>query len=388
MELTANFDGISLDDLRKTGATKWAKEEGSIGAFVAEMDFGAAPAIQNALHDAVEEGSFGYLPRRLIAQLQDATAEMYGECFNCSIAPKDVNPVPDVIKALQLAIEHHSAPGSKVIVPTPAYMPFILIPEMAGREVIQVPMIGPADHMQLDLEAINVAFQEGGNLLVLCNPYNPVGRVFTIEEMVALSEVVACHDGRVFSDEIWAPLVYEGRHIPYASVNEAAAGHTITAISASKAWNLPGLKCAQVITSNDADREIWERIGFFAGHGVSNLGVTANVAAYREGQNWLAQVVSYLDGNRMLLGELVEQHLPGVRYSPPQGTYISWLDFRDTPLSDGPAEFFAEKAGVHLTDGATCGDGLEGFARFIFATPRPIMREAFARMGKAMRDAE
>ena len=387
MNLTDTFDSITQQQLRKTGATKWATDDDMIGAFVAEMDFGAAPSITKALHEAVDEAAFGYLPRRLVTELQDATAAMYQERFGWAFAPSDVRPVPDVIKALQLALEHHSEQDTKVIVPTPAYMPFLLIPKMAGREILQVPMVPGEQGMMLDLAGIDAAFKDGGNLLILCNPYNPAGRVFSAEELTALSEVVDRHNGRVFSDEIWAPLVYEGRHIPYASVNPVAAGHTITATSASKAWNLPGLKCAQVITSNDKDREIWERIGFFAGHGVSNLGVTANVAAYRDGHEWLAQVVAYLDGNRKFLAELVEEHLPGVRYSPPQGTYVSWLDFRDTPLNQNPAEFFKEKASVHLTDGASCGEGFEGFARFIFATPRPIMRAAFERMGEAMRSA-
>tara|TARA_A100001391_G_scaffold48774_4_gene29026 strand:- start:7206 stop:8375 length:1170 start_codon:yes stop_codon:yes gene_type:complete len=384
---THTIDAISLADLHQTGATKWTGDDEMIGAFVAEMDFNTDPEIKAALHEAVDEGAFGYLPGKLRDQLQEATAEFYARKLGWSFEPSDVRHVPDVIKALQLAIEHHSAPDTPLIVPTPAYMPFILIPPLQGREVIQVPMAECDGRMTFDLDALQGAFDQGGNLLVLCNPYNPLGRVFSREELVAVSELVARNGGRVFSDEIWAPLVYgENRHVPYASVNEAAASHTITAVSASKAWNLPGLKCAQVITSNDADREIWDRIGFFAGHGTSNLGAVANIAAYRDGDQWLAKVLAYLDRNRIAITDLVAQHLPGVRYSQPEGTYIAWLDMRELEGIENPAEFFKEHAQVHMTDGASCGEGFEGFARFIFATPLPILTEAFERMGKALRE--
>lgn len=389
MSLFEQIDAIKLDDLRRTGATKWASRDDMIGAFVAEMDFGIAPQIIDALHRAVDEGSFGYLPATMVAELRKATAAMLAARHGWNVAGSDIHPVPDVIKALELAIKHHSTDGSKVIVPTPAYMPFLSIPPIFGRQVVEVPMIFADGQYVLDLPGIQRAFDEGGNLLILCNPYNPVGRVFDCDELIQVSEVVDRNGGRVFADEIWAPLVYPGqKHVSYASISEVAAGHTVTAISASKAWNLPGLKCAQVITSNDADREIWRKIGFFAAHGTSNLGVAANVAAYRDGFDWLGEVIAYLDRNRHALAALVEEKLPGVKYHAPEGTYIGWLDFRDTAIADAPAAFFKEHAQVHLTEGATCGSGFEGFARLIFATPLPILEEAISRMGAALTSRE
>ncbi|GAB3916178.1 hypothetical protein GCM10027613_14060 [Microlunatus endophyticus] len=220
---------------------------------------------------------------------------------------------------------------------------------------------------------------------MLCNPYNPVGRVFGIDELTAISDVVAEHGGRVFSDEIHAPLVYPGaKHVPYASVNEVAASHTVTAISASKAWNLPGLKCAQLIISNDADALAWEDFGQFAGHGTATPGVVANTAAYTSGRPWLDEVVGYLDNNRRLLGELLAEELPMIKYTPPEGTYIGWLDCRDLELGMNPADFFREHAGVALTDGEGCG--APGFVRMIFATPEPILTTAVRQMGAAVRD--
>jgi cystathionine beta-lyase len=293
------------------------------------------------------------------------------------VDPVDVRPVADVVAALTLAIEHFSAPGTPVVLPTPAYMPFVSVPPRLGREVIEVPLTGAHRY---DLDALAAAFEAGGDLLILCNPHNPVGRVLTAEEMLGVADVVDRYGGRVFSDEIHAPLVFgDARHVPYASLSPVTAGHTLTATSASKAWNLPGLKCAQVVLSNDADRETWAAVGPLAEHGAATLGVIANTAAYAEGGPWLADVLDYLDGNRRLLGEYVAELLPGVGYAPPEGTYLGWLDFRATGPAE-PAPYFLEKAGVAMTDGLQCGEAGRGFARLNFALPRPVLREAIERM--------
>jgi cystathionine beta-lyase len=264
-------------------------------------------------------------------------------------------------------------------------MPFLTVPPSMGRELIQVPLLSTDDGWSLDLDGLDAAYRAGGHLLILCNPYNPVGKVFTTEELLAVSEVVSRHGGRVFSDEIHSPLVYPGaRHVPYASLSDETAAHTVTATSASKAFNLPGLKCAQIILTNDADAEVWERIGFMASHGAANLGVVANTVAFTAGRPWLDEVVGYLDSNRRVLADLVGKHLPGVRYRPPEGTYIGWLDCRALDLGV-PADFFREHAGVALTDGAACGEAGAGHVRLVFATPRPILEEAVSRMGDALR---
>ncbi|SEB38282.1 cystathione beta-lyase [Paramicrobacterium humi] len=384
MTFADEIDAKTLDVLRASGGLKWTDPDVPIGAFVAEMDFGVAPVISTALHEAVDAGVFGYMPPAMGDELKQATAERLRDKQGWEITAKQVFPVPDVIKALEVTIEHFSKPGSKVIVPTPSYMPFLFVPPTLGREVIEVPMLNDDGVWRFDLDVIQRAYDDGGDVLILCNPYNPLGRVFTREELAGVSEVVDRNGGRVFSDEIWAPLVYPGSElVSYATVSDVAAGHTITGVSASKAWNLPGLKCAQLIVSNDADQAVLDEIGMWIGHGASNLGAIANTVAYREGQPWLDGVVDYLDGNRRELVSLVEQHLPGVRVSMPQGTYVGWLDFRDTGI-ENPGEHFREHAGVGLTDGSACGVAGVGSARFIFAMPRPVMREAIVRMAAAL----
>jgi cysteine-S-conjugate beta-lyase len=189
----------------------------------------------------------------------------------------------------------------------------------------------------------------------------------------------------VFSDEIHAPLVYDGHtHVPYASLTDATAAHTVTAVSASKAWNLPGLKCAQLVLSNDADAARWEEVGFMAEHGASNPGVVANIAAYESGGPWLADVLAYLDGNRRLLGDLLREQVPEIGYLPPEGTYLAWLDCRRLALGDHPAEYLLEHAGVALTDGPACGVAGAGFARLNLATPRPVLEQTVARLADAL----
>jgi cystathionine beta-lyase len=338
-----------------------------------------------ALQDGVDRQVTGYLPPTLVPELAAATARWQRDRYGWDVPAERIHPLADVLAGLDAAIRYYSAPGSAVIVPTPAYMPFLLLPTVLGREIVEVPSIVEDGRHRLDVDGIARAFEAGGGLLVLCNPWNPVGRVLAHEELVAVSEVVEAHDGRVFADEIHGPLVFpEARHVPYASVSLAAARHSVTATAASKAWNLPGLKCAQLILTNEADEARWAEVGQWAGHGASTLGVLASTAAYRDGGAWLDGVLEVLDANRAVLGGLLGEHLPEVGYTVPEGTYIAWLDFRALGLEESPADFFLREAGVALTDGIACGRAGAGHARFVFATPRPILEEAVRRMAEAV----
>ena len=381
-------DRINEDELRARGSLKWTKGgPGVIGAFVAEMDFGAAPPIEAALLDSVKRADFGYLTERAVADMADACAAWQRDRYGWDVDPDRVRPLPDVITGLAAAITVFSRPGSPVILPTPAYMPFLTIPGSLGREVIQVPMAVDGGHYVLDLNGIDAAFRRGGDLLILCNPSNPVGRVYGKAELTAVAEVVEANGGRVFADEIHAPLLYPGgTHVPYASLHAAAAAHTVTATAASKGWNLPGLKCAQLLLSNDRDAATWAERGTTFEHGASTPGVQATIAAYRDGGPWLADVVAYLDDSRTYLDGLLREHLPEIGYQPPEGTYLAWLDCRTLlPGVASPADFFLAAAQVMLTDGAACGDAGQGHVRLNFATPRPVLAEIVRRMTVAVR---
>lgn len=382
--IAATFDALTAESLTGVLGRKWTSYPECIGAFVAEMDYGTAPAVQQALRDAVEANFFGYTPQQAMDDLQEATSRWYRDMSGWEVPAERVAIIADVLTGMQFAIEHYSAPGSKIIVPTPAYMPFLSLPGHLGREIIEVPMVNANGVWSYDLDGIDRAFADGGGMLVICNPHNPIGRVLKREEMEAVSEVVARHNGRVFSDEIHAPLVYPGeQHVPYASVNEVAASHTITSIAASKAWNIAGLKCAQLVISNDADAEVWKTAGAF-NHGASTLGVVASAAAYNDGREWLQEVIAYLDGNRKLLARLLEEHIPGARYTMPEGTYLAWIDLTQTPLDGDLGAFFRDEAKVAITDGSACGAVAKRNIRFNLAMPRHLLEQAIRQMGAAM----
>lgn len=388
MSLADRIDATTADDLHAAGSLKWSEPD-LLGAWIAEMDFGVDPVVRDALARALDDAVYGYQPPHLAAALADATAAHLHDAHGWTVDPADVRPMPDVVAGLEFVLDHVVDDGTKVIVPTPAYMPFLTVPGLHGREIIELPMVRGDDGRHVfDLEGLQRAFDDGGRLLLLVNPANPVGRVFTPGELRAVAAVVERNDGRVFADEIWAPLVHDDAvHVPYADLDDATAGHAITALSASKAWNLPGLKCAVLVLSNDADRARMERVGMWAGHGTANPGIVATVAAFREGGPWLDEVRAYLTGNRDRLLELVGNDLPGVTMTRPEGTYVGWLDLRSTPAAGAPSAFFRREAGVWLTDGASCGHAGHGHARLIFATPRPVLEQIVARMATALAGA-
>jgi cystathionine beta-lyase len=380
-----SYDTLQVDELRRRGSIKWTRPEPDVlAAWVAEMDYPPAPAIDAALRDAVARGYTGYPPDDASTGLPAATAAVLAD-RGLTVPAERVRLLPDILRGIELAIGLYSAPGSAVLVPTPSYPPFFEVTEVCGRQVVPVPLVETEAGPSYDLAAIDAGLAAGAGTLILCNPHNPLGRTFRADELRALAEVVAAHPGaRVIADEVHAPLVYPGaRHVPYASVSAAAAGHSVTLVSASKGWNLPGLKCAQVVLTSEADARRWDSLAFVQTLGASTLGIVANLAAYSAGAGWLADTVSYLDANRRLLADLLAEHLPAVRYRMPEATYLAWLDCRELGVAD-PAAFFAAEARVLVNDGADFGAVGRGFVRLNFATSAPILTEVVRRMGAAV----
>ena len=379
------FDLLTEDALRERRSLKWSRYGPAIGAFVAEMDFGTAPAVTRSLLETVHGGQLGYATPEAAAEMARSCAGWLVRRYGWHVPPGWISPLADVVAGLQAAIEKFTPPGSPIVLPTPAYMPFLAVPALLGRELIEVPMIERDGRTNYDLDGIAAALDRGARLVVHVNPHNPLGRVFTADEQLALADVVAAAGARVFADEIHAPLVYPGAvHRPYASLSPETARHTVTATSTSKAWNVPGLKAAQLILSDAADVEHWARVGSMYGHGASTPGLRAATAAYDDGGNWLDDVLAYLDGNRRLLADLVAEHLPGVGFTPPEGTYLAWLDCRRLGLEGSAGAFFLERAGVALVDGPECGAPGAGHVRLNFATPRPVLATIVERMAAAV----
>lgn len=383
------YDSLTVEDLAGTLGVKWTMFPDCIGAFIAEMDYGSAPAIKEDLRAAVDAGFFGYLPKAKEQELAEACAGWYHRHTSWDVQPEQIHSMPDVLKGLELTLQYYAPKGGKVILPTPAYMPFLMIPGRLNREIVQVPMERTGYGWEYDYDGIERAFRDGGEVLIVCSPHNPIGKVARRDEMEKLAEIVDRYDGRVFSDEIHAPLVYKGaEHVPYASISDTAAGHTITAVAASKAWNFAGLKCAQLIISNEDDQKIWDDGAWWAAHGASTLGVVASIAAFEKSEEWLDDVIAYLDGNRQRLAELVEEHLPGVTYVMPEGTYLAWLDFTATKVPVDVATFFREEAKVAITDGSACGEVGEKGVRLNFSMSRPMLDQTLCAMGMALRSLD
>lgn len=355
-----------------------------LAAWVAEMDFPLAPVLQAALHDAVERSCAGYPPGPDASGLPAACAAWLAQRFGVAVEPRQIKILPDVLRGIELAIAAFSRPESPVVVMTPSYPPFFETVRVAGRLIVETPMAMHEGRYVFDLDAIDAALRAGAGTVILCNPHNPLGRVFRREELAALAAIVAAHGARVIADEVHAPLIYPGAtHVSYSTVSDAAAYHSVTITSASKGWNLPGLVCAQIVLTNGADVERWDRLSFLQTHGASVLGMLANRVAFEQGESWLRDVVSYLDGNRTLLAELLEEALPGVGYTIPQGTFLAWLDCRALGI-DKPAAFFLQHAKVALLDGTAFGEPGVGYVRLNFATSRSILTQIVQRMAVAV----
>jgi cystathionine beta-lyase len=382
------WDEITPESLRARGIRKWVDiGEDELGAYVAEEDFGTPPSVEAAMADVVRRGAYGYLPQSAAQEACAALTGFVARRHGWRIGADDVRIIPDVMAGLEWAMSHFTPPGSKILVPTPAYAPFLAVPRWHGRDVVQLPMLDVATDPRLDLEALDrVLATEDIGLLVLCNPHNPTGHVMSAEEHRDLDRVLARHpDVRVFSDEIHAPVTLgDSVHLPYAAHSPEAARRTITATSASKCFGLPGLRAAFVILTNPDDHEVWERLGDRPLRLASTPGVYASTAAYTDGDDWLDDLRAYLTAERDEMMSLIARALPRVALPRPQGTYIAFLDFGAYRLDEPPAAVIRERSGVVLTDGADSGRGFEDWARLVWATPRPVLRQMIHRMGRAL----
>ena len=380
------LDHQSADDLRARGGLKWTTYPDAIGAFVAESDYGTAPSVVDAVRARVDVEGFGYTPTHVRADAVNAFTRWAADRYAWDVDPARVQLIPDVLSSLEIALTHFTRPDAAVILPTPAYMPFFGLLRSHGRAIVETPMLREADAWEFDYDAIDHAFASGAGLLILVNPANPIGAVFTREQLLPLVDIVERHGGRVWSDEIHAPLRFDGRpHVSYASLSDTAAAHTITAASISKGWNTPGLKCAQTIFSAEESARgatASESAAFATAH----LGIYATAAAYNDGREWMDGLVEHLQVNRDLLGELIAEQLPRARYIPPQGTYLAWIDLREYNVPNVHG-YLLNEAGVALTDGNACGSGLDGHVRLNFALPRPLLADAVARIGAALATA-
>ncbi|MER5883380.1 MalY/PatB family protein [Streptomyces sp. NPDC001941] len=388
---------VSLAELRRRGSAKWrAHPEDVLPLWVAEMDVPLAPPVAEAVHRAVDLGDTGYAYGTAYAEALAAFASARWGWDGLRVP--DTALVPDVMLGVVEVLRLVTDPGDAVVVCPPVYPPFYAFVAHDGRRVLEAPL-GP--DLRMDLGALEEAFVRTGArgrraAFLLSNPHNPTGVVHTRTELEAVAALARRHGVRVVADEIHAPLVLSGaRFTPYLSVPGAEDGFCL--MSASKAWNLAGLKAALAVAGPEAAGDL-RRLPEEVGHGPSHVGVQAHTAAFRDAGDWLDSLLTGLDANRALLGALVGEHLPGIGHVPPEGTYLAWLDCTglglhdDTPLDgpgvvtevEGPARLFLDRARVALSSGHVFGTGGAGCVRLNFATSPAILTEALVRMGRAL----
>lgn len=379
-----DFDGFDEAQMRSKASMKWSTSpvantpaktlESASGHWIAEMDYGTAPAVKRAVEQAVGQEFFGYLPPHLARRTALAVEFFERERFGFSVDPTCVSLASSVLDGFCAMLQGLLEPGSTVIVPTPAYMPFLTLPQLHGHRVHQVPGQIVRGRWQLDFEALEAA-AHSGDLLVLCNPWNPTGRVLEREELERVGEIAQRHDLLVFADEVHAGLVPQPRrHVPYLSVDPSFADHAVMAVAASKAFNVAGLHCAQMIVGRGKLAGRWEQARRYL-HPAAPLGAIAAIAAYREGGEWLDAVNAYVDENLTVVDEFLAGR--ALSWTRPEGTYMGFID-ASALGSECPAEDFV-RAGILVNDGKACGSGFDQFIRFNVATGRSVLRRSLER---------
>ena len=377
------FTQVTLSELRRRTSLKWRKyPEDVLPVWVAEMDVPTCEAVARAISDALHRGDTGYPSGDSYAEALAAFAEKRWGWSG--IVPEHTALVPDVMLGIVEVLKLITDPGDPVVVNSPVYPPFYMFVEHMDRRIVEAPL---GVDGRIDFGALEAAFREicathDRAAYLLCSPHNPTGTVHTAEELARVAELADAYGVRVVADEIHAPLVSSSAvFTPYLSVDGAESAFSV--ISASKGWNLAGLKAALAVAGPVAARDL-ARMPEEVGHGPSHVGIIAHVAALREGGEWLDAVLDGLDANRLALERLLAEHLPGVRWNPGPATYLTWLDCRALGLGDDPAAVFREHGRVALTSGLGFGSGGAGHARLNVATSPEILDEAVRRMASAV----
>jgi cystathionine beta-lyase len=376
----ALLEEVDLARLRQRRSEKWrAYSDDVLPSFVAEMDFALAPAVRVALNEAIALDDCGYVHPEPVSE---AFVEYAARRWGLTLDPADVVPLPDVVTGLGWAVQLTTAPGEGVLITPPVYPPFFSVVRQHGRALVEAPLSrGPDGAYALDLDTVERGLRAGARTVLLCSPHNPTGSVPSLEALEALAALAERFGALVVSDEIWAPLVLPGaKHVPFASV-----GDGLSLMSASKAFNLAGLKCSVLFAHGPRGRAALSAMPVEARWSTGHLGALATMAAWRAGAPWLADVLETLDHNRRLFESLRAELFPAVRWVPPQAGYLGWLDCAALDLGPDPARLFLERGRVALGRGPTFGAPGQGFARINLGTSPALVVSLAERMARALR---
>ncbi|MCU0464509.1 MAG: PatB family C-S lyase [Anaerolineae bacterium] len=376
---------------RETGAIKWTMYDADVlPMWVADMDFESPRCIADAIARRAQDHSlFGYHFDH--QPLRDLITARMAERYNWTIDPSHIVFLPSLVVGLNLVCQLYGGTRGHILTLAPIYPPFLSAPKNHRQRAVQVEALAVRDGADLryefDFAALEAAITPKTRVLMLCNPHNPVGRVFSRVELEQVAAMAERHNLTVISDEIHCDLILDPdqRHTPLASLSPEAAARTVTLMAPSKTFNVPGMGLGFAIVTDDALRKTMMTAMWSGTVAHSNvMGYVAAEAAYRGGQPWLDAALAYLRANRDAVTEYVRAELPGVAVTTPEATFLSWLDFRQTPLAADPYKLLLEKGRVALNNGKDFGKGGEGFARLNFATPRAALMDGLARIKRAL----
>lgn len=372
---------LPLAELRERSSEKWREYPADVlPLFVAETDFPLAPAISAALQRAVEIGDTGYVASR--TPLAETFAAFARRRYGWDADPSRMRSTADVSMGIVEILRRVTQPGERVVVTPPVYPPFYDLVDEAGAEVERVPLRDTGTRWELDLDGIRAAFEEGATAILLCNPHNPTGTVHHRDSLAALAELADEFGVAVVSDEIHAPLAQPGTGFtPFLAVGDAARRVGYAIVSASKAFNLAGLKCALMVTADDETTAVVRGLPVEVEWRTGQFGLLAAIAAFSEESDpWLDGLLRTLDENRVLLEDLLAAHLPGARYRIPDAGYLAWIDLSALEWGDNPARRILKDAKVALHFGPAFGAEGAGHVRLNFGTGPEIITEAIERI--------
>jgi cystathionine beta-lyase len=381
------YDFDHLPDRRHTDSVKWNEfDRDVLPLWVADMDYPVAEPILRALRERVDEGIYGYPDvfgeRKPISELKELIIERMQRLYRWHVSADEILVLPGVIVGLNLSCQAAAVSRGSVLIQTPVYHPFLGLAENAGMKRQDVELSRRSDgYYEIDWERFESGITERTRIFVLCNPHNPVGRVYRQDELEKMAEICLRKGVVICSDEIHCDLLYKRQvHTPIASLSPEIAQNTITLMAPTKTYNIAGLQSSFAIVPNKELRDKMCQSMKGLVMWVNLMGIRATIAAYHDGQEWLDQVLNYLESNRDYLSHFVRDHMPQLRMHEPEGTYLAWLDCREAGITGNPCEYFLKEARVGMNDGETFGKGGKGFVRLNYACSWVQLTQALERM--------
>jgi cystathionine beta-lyase len=380
------FGGVTIDWLRTRRGMKWSRHPADVvPAWIADADTAVCPPVRDAIEALLDRGDLAYPDDAWGPSIVDAFVARQARWHGWEPDPALVRLAPETIQVISLVIDRCTTTGEPVAVHTPTYPPILSELEALGRPLAALPWERDGAGWVTDVARVDAAADAGARLLVLVNPHNPTGRVWRRDELEALADVVRRRDLLVLADEIHAELTHDDRpHVPFASLGADVAARTLTLTAASKSFNLAGTKCVVAHVGTAPGFDPFRAVPATQLGEISNVGAVATIAAWQHGDEWLDAFRVAIDERRQQLDEALRRHLPEVIHSPPEATFLAWLDCRPLELPPEPATFFLDRARVALGAGPDFGPGGAGSVRVNLATTRDILDELVERMVTAV----